>query len=181
MNFDVHLIVSKFKKGMQMIGYAKLTMMIVIIVGFPQILLAGRVKVTNSTAQSWSGGVAGMHGARYHFTIEFSGFRKAPQPDTIWIGEDFVRLDTTYQPYGSSMKMKYAKNKNTYTFEINANVSHNESMLLNIEGPKQEKVVKPKPPIVTKGVAILSYKDGKKQAYFIVNKFMDTLPALQYP
>lgn len=181
MNFDRYYIRLKNKDNILMKQYARYGLIMAMLLIWSNEVFAGRVKVISSSSQSWSGGVAGMHGARYHFTIEFSGFKQSPQPDTIWIGADFIRLDTTYQPSGSSMKMKNSKSKNTYTFEINANITHNESMMLNIEGPKKEKVVKPKPPIVTKGVAILSYKDGKKQSYFIVNKINDILPAIQYP
>ncbi len=161
--------------------YAQLALLMAIILVWPHALFAGRVKVINSSSQNWSGGVAGMHGVHYHFTIEFSGFNQKPRPDTLWIGTEYIALDTAYESTGSNTKVKYNKSRNTYTFEINANTSNNENVVLKIKGQKQVAKLKLKPPASGKGVAIVSYKCDKKQAYFIVPGFNEILPPLQYP
>ena len=53
----------------------------------PVAVSARNIRLVNSTDQSWSGGVAGRAGNNYTFTIEFSGFKSDPLPDTLWIGQ----------------------------------------------------------------------------------------------
>jgi hypothetical protein len=86
-------------------------------------LLAQKVTLVSATAQSWAGGVAGLSGDNYHFTIEFTRFKNEPLPDTIWIGNNPIPLINND---AASSNFRLTHVGNTLKADITAKTSRNE-------------------------------------------------------
>jgi len=150
-----------------------LQLLLIINCAIPGVLNAQSVKLINSTRQDWSGGVAGMHGSRYTFAIEFYDCKKEPVPDILWIGQDAVSLNEN-----SSLNVKMSRKGDMVRFDINANIQKND----NSYGyyPKENKE-EAQSPMKYRGVALLSYKYNKEQKYFVINRIMMTMEPIAYP
>ena len=131
------------------------------------------VKLEDATRQDWSGGVAGKYGSNYTFTITFRDCKVEPMPDTLWVGEQAIPLNEN-----PPANITRTKKGNSVRFDIRANISKDEYS--NRYYP-QDRTVKAKAPVDYKGIALLSYKYGGRQKYFIVPKVMTTMQPIAYP
>jgi hypothetical protein len=159
----------------------KLKLVFVIIVVFSTIALnAQTVRLINSTQQSWSGGIAGRHGANYTFKIEFSDYKKEPSLETIWIGQSpfpIVLVDSgTLQ-----RNTRRTPRSNSVIFDINASTSFDDNAE-QLSGPEhREKVKKSRSHMSYDGVALLSYKYKGKRRYYAITNITKTYPPVNYP
>lgn len=142
--------------------------------------LAQKVRLINSTQQSWSGGIAGRYGTNYTFTVEFSDFKREPIPDTLWLGEEprlIILNDGTEQ--GNTVRTSSRKR---VKFEIHAGTSHDEYLdRYPFNGGHKAVTDQPHPPISYEGVALLSYTYKGRKRYFVINKILTSYPPVNYP
>ena len=146
----------------------------------PHALPAQTIKLVNSTDQGWSGGVAGRTGNNYTFSIEFSGFKPDPIPDTIWIGQTPVQLSIT-DSGDTQANTKRTKKKSSIKFNISAGTSEDEYADRYPTPDNMRKEVPSHCPITYKGVALLSYKYKGKKHYYVISRIMTTYPPADYP
>ncbi len=143
---------------------------------------AQNVKLINSTEQDWAGGIAGLSGENYTFTIEFSDFVSEPHPLTLWVGREAFTINTKDSLMQRNTTMQCLQGGKKISFEIKAGVSHNEYAqrqgLPTKEAQLQEMPAPPKP---YKGKALLAYIYQGKTRYFEIAEIMNTLPRQDYP
>ena len=151
------------------------------IVILPFISQGQTVKMINSTQQSWYGGIAGRSGANYTFVVEFSDFANEPIPDTIWIGDEPIKLTVCDSAGKVNGNTKCKRSKKSIQFAIGVGTSHDEyADRYPIQG-QEKKAIPPHPPITYKGVALLSYTYNGKRHFYMVSKIMTVYPAANYP
>ncbi len=143
--------------------------------------VAQNVRLINSTEQSWSGGIAGRHGANYNFIVEFSGYRTEPVPDTVWIGKTpYPVITDNNNQY--NVNTKRVAGKRGVQFSIAVGVARDDyAEQLPTPGNNEKKAPKPVPPVRYKGVALLSYKYRGEERYFEINKIFTRYPPVNYP
>jgi hypothetical protein len=142
---------------------------------------AQKISMVSSTERHWSGGIAGHRGVNYTFSIRFEAFRNAPEPDTIWIGNEpipiLIKGAEPNRPFNTTIT-RFSK---SVQFDISAGTAKDDyaDRYAPYSGKKEEE--KPQPPIEYHGAAMISYKvDGKKR-YYVINKIMHKYPPVNYP
>lgn len=134
--------------------------------------VAQDVKLVNSSRQDWSGGIAGRHGSNCSFTIEMDDYKRDPVPDSLWMEGSLILLN------GQNGNVIKTRHGDTVRFDIRAVIS--KDTYAAVYYPERgSKVVKP--PFAYNGVALLSYRYGGKQRYFVVDKIVNYLPHIAYP
>lgn len=148
---------------------------------FPFFCIAQEIKLIDSYSQSWSGGIAGKRGVNYNFVIEFLRIKKDVYPDTLWIGAQAIPILITEGIYTESVNTKKIKKNNCIRFEINAGTFYDEyEYRFTLPGDTARKL-KPKPPVVYHGIALLSYTYKNKKRYYEISKIKRTGPPINYP
>ena len=146
------------------------------------ICLAQKVTLLNATQQHWSGGIAGRSGVNYTFSIRFEGYKQEPQPDTIWIGDQPVKILLEGNGPGSSFNTRITRSKKIVQFDITAGTTRDEYAGRYAPYPGQKELPEqPRPPIKYNGVALLSYNVYGNRKYYIVSKISKTFPPVNYP
>lgn len=152
-----------------------------LLTGLPAITMAQKVRIVNSSEQSWSGGIAGRSGANYSFVVEFSDFDSEPVPDTLWVERQPFPLSSPDSVKGLIGNIKRARTKKTVTFTINAGTFRDEyADRYNVQGDGKHRPV-PQPPFDYKGVALLCYRYKGTERYYTVSKIMNIARPAAYP
>ncbi len=154
--------------------------LVIIVLIFSDKTYSQSVKLIASTHQRWSGGVAGRHGDRYGFTVEFSHYKKEPIPDTLWIGKDPFAVKVGQNNSFKNGNAKLIRSKNKISFEINENITRNDYYNPN-EPPRKQEADKRQPPKPYKGVALLSYIYKGHHHYFEISQIMSEAEPANYP
>jgi hypothetical protein len=136
--------------------------------------IAQKVRLINSTERHWSGGIAGRSGTDYTFSVGFTGFKKEPVLDSLWIGDAPVILTI-----GSNTAP--SRQKGTFRYDITARTQRDEYEERHPLPPGEKQQQKPRAPRRYKGVALLSYTYKGTRNYFEINKIMKTYPQVSYP
>lgn len=146
------------------------------------VCFAQKVTLVNSTQRHWSGGIAGRSGINYTFSIRFEGSRHEPQPDTIWIGDQPVKILLEGNKMGSSSNTHISRSGKSILFDITAGTSRDEYTDRYAPYPGQKDLPeKPHPPVAYSGVALFSYNVQGKRKYYIVSKILHTYQPVSYP
>jgi hypothetical protein len=146
----------------------------------PLLMHAQKIRVINSTAQQWSGGIAGRRGCNYHFAIEFSRYKSEPLPDTLWLGQQAIILSITDSNAYQGSNTKRIRAKGSVKFEINAGTI-NDRFTEHYANPLHKTIEVHNPPFPYTGVALLSYKYRGRKCYFQMDKIKRQLQPLNYP
>jgi len=157
--------------------------LLVILLLLPFCSTAQKVKLVNSTATNWSGGIAGRSDTNYMFKVEFSGYGKSqPMPDTLWIGNKCIPLILKTNPAPPNFNLISTAGKKKVTYEIMGAVS--KDLNKNRPDPYQEANKKnhlPLPPVKCSGVALLSYHHNGRRYFYTIEKVLTQNPPLNYP
>lgn len=138
----------------------------------PGIASAQETKLTHSSRQDWSGGIAGRHGSNSSFTIEIYGCDRDPVPDSLWMEGTAILL--------SEQNGNVTTTHNGDTLRLNIRAGISKDTYADAYYPEMEsKAVKP--PFSYTGVALLSYRYKGRRHYFVIDKIMDYLPHIAYP
>ncbi len=157
-------------------------LLLVIIAILPaSVVRAQKVKLTQSSSTSWSGGIAGRYGTGYNFTVEFSGYKgkKEPVPDTIWLGNKRIPLKIKVGTEPQSFNAVRTEGKKSVSYLIICGTSWEDAPKPGQPASKNE--AKPVPPMKYSGIGLLSYKYNGRQRYFVIDRVMEQKPPVNYP
>ena len=154
------------------------------ILALPVLCTAQKVKLINSTATGWSGGIAGRYGTSNLFEIEFSHCGKEiPEPDTLWIGNKCIVMVNKTVP-GVAFTFTRTIKKGKVTVSAYGGTSYLDDKKPQLESTESKKVagiLKPSPPFKYGGVALLSYKFKGEQKYFEIDRIITQGKPVNYP
>ena len=140
-----------------------------------------KIKLIASSEQSWSGGVAGQYGKNYTFIVEFSGYKKMPVPDTIWMGQTPVPVTITDSAINYKHNTKRTRGKNFVRYTITAGISNTDKAMPNALNTDTSSKKAVSAPINYTGPALLVYHYRGKYKYFVIEKIITTNPVINYP
>ncbi len=149
--------------------------------GLGEYVSAQSAALINSTEGCWSGGIAGHRGCNYTFAIDVTALHTDPAPDTLWIGDQPVRLLLKAGQAGQA-NMKVTPTGKGFRYQINAGTSFDDQNWHSPVPPGDKgPEAKPKPPVAYSGVALFCYTSRGKRCYFVVTKIMKRYPPVSYP
>lgn len=138
------------------------------LLALPLMAFGQPIKMKEATRQSWAGGIAGMHGYRYHIEL-------TSQPGLtftrMWANGGSIEIKTE----DGSLRTNSNGKQTIYT--INTNISLGR---INHPYTDQQHKEDADPPITYKGVALLAYKWQGKTRYYILKNAQELQP-LSYP
>lgn len=134
----------------------------------PVVGMGQPIKLSASTKQNWSGGVAGMRGSRFHIVLTS---HEQLQFTHLWADGRSIEL----QEENGGIKVSRKGGQNIYT--INTNISYGRIVR---PGDETRGQAGSEPPIAYRGAALLAYKWRGRVCYYAI-KEMRSLPPLSYP
>ena len=133
-------------------------------------------QTVSATRQPWSGGVVGRHGIYYKLELETK--LKSALPDTIWINNVYYPLDFSGKNIGYKRVVDSAKHLIVYYISVSE--SHFDPTRNSPLVKKDTAASAPMHIRHFEGAAMLSYRQKRKQHFFIVKSFTE-LKTLNYP